>query len=72
MKFPNKNLCFADRIIRGFLSVALIVFALFWGEQIGDVLLQALIIVFAVLNLISFVIGWCPVYQIANISTCKR
>ncbi|KXI28348.1 YgaP family membrane protein [Paraglaciecola hydrolytica] len=72
MSLINKNLCLADRVIRGILSVALIVFAIFWAEQIGDVLLQSLILVFAVLNLISFAIGWCPVYRLANISTFKR
>lgn len=72
MSLIKKNLCLADRVIRGILSVALIVFAIFWAEQIGDVLLQSLILVFAVLNLISFAIGWCPVYRLANISTFKR
>lgn len=71
MTLPKMNLCKADRIIRGFLSITLIVFAVFWADQIGDVILQSLIIVFAVLNLISFAIGWCPVYKLANISTYK-
>lgn len=65
------NLCKADRVIRGILSITLIIFAVFWSDQIGDVLLQSLIIIFAVLNLISFAIGWCPVYKLANISTFK-
>jgi hypothetical protein len=71
MTLPKMNLCKLDRIIRGVLSVALIIFAVFWADKIGDVLLQTLIIVFAVLNLISFAIGWCPVYKLANISTFK-
>ncbi|MDP5131859.1 MAG: DUF2892 domain-containing protein [Paraglaciecola sp.] len=71
MTLPKMNLSKADRLIRGVLSIVLIIFAVFWSEQIGDVLLQALIIIFAVLNLISFTIGWCPVYKLANISTFK-
>jgi hypothetical protein len=71
MSLPKVNLCKLDRIIRGVLSVALIIFAVFWADKIGDVLLQTLIIVFALLNLISFAIGWCPVYKLANISTLK-
>jgi hypothetical protein len=71
MSLPKVNLCKLDRIIRGVLSVALIIFAVFWADKIGDVLLQTLIIVFALLNLISFAIGWCPVYKLANISTFK-
>jgi len=72
MHLPEKNLSSTDRIIRGALSIALIVFALFMGDLIGDVLLQAIIIVFAILNMISFVLGWCPVYKLANISTLKK
>jgi hypothetical protein len=71
MTLPKVNLCKLDRIIRGIVSVALIIFAVFWADKIGDVLLQTLIIVFALLNLISFAIGWCPVYKLANISTFK-
>ena len=72
MNLPIKNLCLADRLIRGGISLSLLVFAVFWAEQIGDVLLQVLIIIFAGLNFISFAIGWCPVYKLANISTCKK
>ncbi|AEP28646.1 YgaP family membrane protein [Brumicola nitratireducens] len=72
MNLPVKNLCLADRVIRGGLSLSLLVFAVLWAEQIGDVVLQVLIIIFAGLNFISFAIGWCPVYKLANISTCKK
>ena len=37
-----------------------------------DVFLQMLILVFATMNLISTTIGWCPVYQLANINTHKK
>ena len=72
MNLPIKNLCLADRVIRGGISLGLLVFAVLWAEQIGDVVLQVLIIIFAGLNFISFAIGWCPVYKLANISTCKK
>jgi len=71
MQLPKINLCAMDRIIRGAMSVALIIYSIFWYEQIGDVLLISLLWVFSILNLISFAIGWCPVYHIANITTCK-
>jgi hypothetical protein len=71
MKLPKVNLCAMDRIIRGAMSVALIIYTIFWYEQIGNILLISLLCIFSILNLISFVIGWCPVYQIANITTCK-
>lgn len=72
MNLPIKNLCLADRVIRGGVSLSLLVFAVLWAEQIGDVVLQVLVIIFAVLNFISFAIGWCPIYKLANISTCKK
>ncbi|WP_233267406.1 DUF2892 domain-containing protein [Paraglaciecola sp. L3A3] len=39
---------------------------------IGDIFLQAFILIFSVMNLISTTIGWCPVYKLANINTCKK
>lgn len=72
MQLPKINLCAMDRIVRGAMSVALIIYAIFWYEQIGDVLLISLLWVFSILNLISFAIGWCPVYHMANITTCKN
>ena len=71
MKLPKINLCTIDRILRGIISVVLMVYLILYYEQIGDILLLSLIWVFAVLNLISFFIGWCPVYHLANITTCK-
>ena len=71
MQLPKINLCAMDRIIRGAMSIALIVYSIFWYEQIGDIFLISLLWIFSILNLISFAIGWCPVYHIANITTCK-
>lgn len=68
----NHNLCALDRIIRGVIAVVLMVYVVLFSEQIGDTLLQVLILIFAVMNFISFAIGWCPVYKIADISTCKK
>jgi hypothetical protein len=66
------NLCAIDRVIRGVIAFALIVYVALYFEQIGDTFLQVSILIFALMNLISFVIGWCPVYNIANINTCKK
>lgn len=71
MTLPKINLCAIDRVLRGLVSVALIIYSIFWFEQVGDIFLMSLIWIFAILNLISFAIGWCPVYQLANITTCK-
>ena len=66
------NLCAIDRIIRGVIAAALLVYVVLFFDQIGDIFLQISILVFALLNFISFAVGWCPVYNIANINTCKK
>ena len=66
------NLCALDRIIRGVISVVLTLYVILFFDQIGDLFLQISILIFAFMNFISFVIGWCPVYNLANISTCKK
>lgn len=71
MNLPIKNLGTADRIARGIVAVALISYSIFGLEHIGDVVLQAIILFFVVLNLSSFIFAWCPVYKLANISTRK-
>lgn len=67
----KKNLCVIDRVVRGIIAVTLFLYVFFAQEQIGDAFLQGAIIVFALLNLVSVVTGWCPVYRIANINTFK-
>lgn len=66
------NLCSLDRIIRGIISVALTAYVFMYYEQIGDLILQILILIVAFMNFISFAFGWCPVYKLANINTCKK
>lgn len=71
MQLPKINLCAIDRVFRGIISVALIIYSIVYYEQIGDILLLSFIWIFSALNIISFAIGWCPVYHLANITTCK-
>lgn len=71
MKIFQQNLSKFDRIMRGIIGLAILLFTLLNSEFIGDVLLQALLIIFAVLNLLSFLSGFCIVYKIAGISTNK-
>lgn len=71
MKLPKVNLCTMDRAFRGIISVVLIIYSILYYEQIGDIILLSLIWIFSALNIISFIIGWCPVYHLANITTCK-
>jgi hypothetical protein len=72
MNMPKVNCGQVDRIIRAFVSAALIIYVVLFWASIGDVFLQMLILVFVTMNLISTTIGWCPVYQLANINTHKK
>ena len=67
----KKNLGNIDRSIRGVIGVVMMAFVLFNGDILQEPMLEVLLGIFAVLNLISLVSGWCPVYHIANIRTCK-
>lgn len=70
MKFPP-NLCDEDRYVRGVVCLVCFYFSIFASDLIGDILLVIFLFAFAVLNLISFIFKWCPVYHIAGVSTCK-
>lgn len=67
----KKNLCKIDKYIRGVIGIAITLSGVFFGNAIGDPLLQILVIIFGLLNLVSFVTSWCLVYHIASISTLK-
>lgn len=67
----NKNLGQTDRVFRAGLGLLAIYAGLFQTQIIGDPLLAVLIAGFGVINVISAAIGWCCVYQLAGISTCK-
>lgn len=65
----TSNLCQLDRLIRGSIGICVTAFAIFNGNIIEDLFIEFLLGIFGVLNLISLVFGWCPVYQLAGIST---
>ncbi|MBD5769515.1 YgaP family membrane protein [Marinomonas colpomeniae] len=67
----EKNLHPLDRILRGIIGVSVIGFVLFNDGYLEEPVLEILLIIFGALNLISLISSWCPIYQIAGISTCK-
>lgn len=71
MKMPEKNLCTLDRLARGVIGVVTAYFGLFGGDLIGEPIVQGILVVFGLLNLISLLTAWCPVYQVAGLSTLK-
>ena len=72
MQTPSQNLNMFDRVIRGILGVITVYLGIFGSELIGEPIVQGILIVFGVVNIISLAFGWCIVYSLAGISTCKK
>lgn len=68
----KKNLAIWDRGIRLVIATFMIGSSLFFRSWIGDDFLASLIMTFGILNLLASLLGWCPVYSLANISTLKE
>jgi hypothetical protein len=68
----KKNLAIWDRGIRLVIATVMIGASLFFRSWIGDDLLVNLIVTFGMLNFLASLLGWCPVYSLANISTLKE
>lgn len=68
----KKNVGMLDRIIRMGISVALIVFLYVNDILFKDTITASIILAIAVINI--FVAGSrvCPLYSLANISTCEK
>lgn len=58
-----------DKIIRGVIGVAAAGFAYF-GAEIGGTLAIILYVVAAIM-IVTAVVGFCPLYKIIGVSTCK-
>jgi hypothetical protein len=61
-----------DRIFRTMMGVAFIYFGPVSDLLITDGLSEALLALVGVLALVSALSGYCPVYHIANISSCRK
>ncbi|WP_339718406.1 DUF2892 domain-containing protein [Marinomonas primoryensis] len=67
-----KNLHPIDRIARGVIGIVIIGFLLLNNGYLQEPILEILLAIFGGLNLVSLISGWCPVYHLAGISTCKN
>jgi uncharacterized membrane protein len=67
-----KNLHPIDRIARGVIGIVIIGFLLLNNSYLQEPILEILLAIFGGLNLVSLISGWCPVYHLAGISTCKN
>lgn len=58
-----------DRGLRLAIGLCLMVVAAPGTELLGGSIFQLAIFLFGVLNIVTAVLGWCPVYQMAKISS---
>ena len=66
------NMSWLDRIIRVFLSLVFIYIGFFDKSLINEPLLSALVGVLGIFNLLVFMVGFCPMYTLAGISTARK
>lgn len=67
-----KNLHPIDRMARGVIGIVILGFLLINNGYLQEPILEILLVAFGVLNLVSLISGWCPVYHLAGISSCKN
>ncbi len=67
-----KNLHPIDRMARGVIGIVILGFLLLNNGYLQEPILEILLVAFGVLNLVSLISGWCPVYHLAGISSCKN
>ncbi|WP_428981106.1 YgaP family membrane protein [Marinomonas phaeophyticola] len=67
----SRNLSTIDRTLRGVIGVSIFIFTLFFSNYIEDSIVWWLLFIFSVLNLVSLLTAWCPIYHLANLSTYK-
>jgi len=66
------NMCGIDRGLRIALSLALIYIGFIDSQLINNIVINYLVGAFGLLNLISALVGFCPVYFMAHISTYRK
>ncbi len=68
----NRNMHPFDQVLRVLLGIVLIYIGFFNGELISDALFRALLGGFGLVNLVSGLLGICPVYLMAGINTLRK
>lgn len=68
----HRNMHPIDQVLRIFLGIALIYIGFFNRELVSDALLGNLLGGFGVVNVVSGLVGICPVYAVAGLSTLPK
>lgn len=66
------NMCRMDRSLRVIFSLILMYIGFIETQIINNTLINALTGGFGILNLISALLGFCPIYFLAQISTLRK
>ena len=67
-----QNMSRIDQVLRLLLGIAMIYYGLFDHSLIGDALYGVLLGLFGILNVGSSLVGICPIYVLAGISSLKQ
>jgi len=68
----NRNMHPIDRALRIAIGLSLIFIGFFTRDLISDPLFGTLLGIFGIINVVASIVGVCPVYLMAGISTLKR
>jgi len=65
----KKNLCLLDQVLRIGIGAGLIYIGFIETSWIGDATVAIVAGVFGLINVAAALIGYCPIYRLANINT---
>jgi len=66
----KKNMGSADKIIR--VLIAIVIAVLYWQGIISGGTLAIVLLVFAGIFVLTSLVGFCPLYPIFGLNTCKK
>lgn len=68
----SRNMHLVDRLVRIVLGLGLGYICIMDQTILDDVVFNSVLAVLAVINVVSGIVGYCPVYQVAGISGCRK
>lgn len=66
----KKNMGSADKIIR--VLIAVVIGVLYWQGIISSGTLAIVLLIFAGIFILTSLVGFCPLYPIFGLNTCKK
>lgn len=66
------NMGGVDRALRVVAALALLYFGLLDTSLVANQVIRCIMVAFGIINLVTAMAGFCPLYQLANLSTHSR